>query len=266
MNALGIDISKYEVKDIKDINGKVTSIVDWWKPEKSTKQIDFVIQRASYGGRRDEYLELMYEESLKIPIRGAYHYFSTGIKWKDQADNFLSCISGKNYHFYMIDYETAYNNLNSTSFAELFEVVNYVKKITNKKVLVYFNPNIYQTYMKPYNVEAIIDNYDIAIAKYPYKPLLNLNSFPTLTLSGNRKKGAKVWQYGAGDVAGVPGYDEGFAYGSWRHGIDLDIFDGTVEDMRAWAGVDVIIPPVETIVPKLKITINDDFSVITERL
>lgn len=268
MKAIGVDVSKYEVHDIKDASGKVTSIVNWWNPDKSIKPIDFVIQRASYGGKKDEYLELLYREALKIPIRGAYHYFSTGITWKAQADNFLACVAGKDYHFYMIDYETAFNNLNGTSFAELFEIVKYVKAQTNKKVLVYFNHNVYKTYMKPFNADAIINNHDIALAWYPYLPFLNLSNPPTLPAGVSTWK---VWQYGAGDVAGVSGYNEGFAYGSWRHGIDLNIFNGTVEEMRAWCGLEGGTPeppPVEPELPveKLEITIYDDFSVSTRKL
>lgn len=267
MNAVGIDISKYEVEAIKDTNGNVTSVRNFWNPDKATKQIDFVIQRASYGGRKDEFLDLLYAQVLKIPIRGAYHYFSTGISWQDQANNFLNCVAGKDYHFYMIDYEKAYNNLNATSFAEFFEIIKYVKNKTGKKTLAYFNHDVYKTLMKPYNADAIINNHDIAIAWYPYIPFLKLEKGPSLPAGVTNWK---IWQYGAGDVPLVPGYNEGFDYGSWRHGIDLDVFNGTIEDMRAWCGIDAV-EPEEPELPdepeaKLEITIYDDFSVSTRRL
>ncbi len=264
MNAIGVDISKYEVDAIRDDAGNITSIRNFWNPDKAIKPIDFVIQRVSYGGKKDELLDLLYPQALKIPIRGAYHYFSTGVKWQDQANNFLSCVAGKDYHFYMLDYETAFNNLNATSFAELFEIVKYVKNTTGKKVLVYFNKSVYQTYMKPYNADAIINSNDVALAWYPYTAFLNLAKPPSLPAGVTNWK---VWQYGAADVAGVAGYTEGIAYGSWRHGIDLNIFNGSIDDMRAWCGIDII-PPVVPPGPeaKVEITIYDDFSVSSRKL
>lgn len=267
MNVIGVDVSKYEVSYIVNTKGEVTKINDWWSPDKAIKPIDFVIQRVSYGGKHDEMLNLMYSECLKIPIRGAYHYYSSGVKWQTQLETILSAIKGKEYQFFVIDYETAFNNLNATSFAEMTELAKQLKLVVNKRVLLYFNPNTYKTYMRPFNADAIINKNDIWIAQYPYKLFLNLTKGPSLPLGVTKWN---FWQYGAGDVPGVAGYDEGLAYGSWRHGIDLDLWNGTLEELYAWLEVTPTDPeppqPEPVRKEKLQIVIYDDFSITTEEL
>ncbi len=81
--AHGIDISKYDHP------------VDL---SRATGVIDFVIQRASYGMMRDERCEENWTAIRSVPVRGAYHYFSTGAPWKEQADRFLTIGDGRGYH------------------------------------------------------------------------------------------------------------------------------------------------------------------------
>jgi hypothetical protein len=272
MSVIGVDVSKYEVSYYTDTSGKITKILNWWSPDKSTKPIDFVIQRVSYGGKEDEQLELMYSECIKVPVRGAYHYYSSGVKWQLQLQTFLAAIEGKKYHFYVVDYEKAYNNLNATSFAEMMELVKQIKLTTKKKVLIYFNQDVYKNFMKPFNADAVINQNDIWVAWYPFKTFLNIDKAPSLPAGVTKWN---LWQYGAGDVALVAGYDEGFSYGSWRHGIDLDVWNGTLEELYSWLEIsedtpDPEIPPQPQPEPekveKLKIIVYDDFSVSTEKL
>lgn len=92
----------------------------------------------------------------KIPIRGAYHYYSSGVPWKAQADLFLATTKGKGFHFYCVDYERAYNTLNNRTIAEVAEMVKYIKAQTGLKLkcMVYFSPSIYNESILPYGYDA----------------------------------------------------------------------------------------------------------------
>ena len=71
--AKGIDISKWDVK------------YDAFK-----KPMDFVFIKASEGSSGvDKRFEQHVEECASVPVVGAYHYYRSGIPWRDQMDNFL---------------------------------------------------------------------------------------------------------------------------------------------------------------------------------
>lgn len=217
--AHGIDVSKYDYP------------VD---PSKATGVIDFIIQRVSYGTMPDERLNEIWNAIRTIPVRGAYHYFSTGSPWKAQADFFLSLVKGKDYHFYAIDYETAYNNLNATSAANLRAMLEYLAaKVSPKKVLFYTSPSIYNTYLYPFG--DWMKEWELWLAQYPYLINLDLEKGP-ITFPKGRTQWT-FWQYGGGGIQGTAGYGAGSKYGVGGYGCDLDVFNGTVEQLRAWAGI-----------------------------
>lgn len=231
MSIIGVDVSKYNVS----WDGKTI-----WNPDRAKKPIEFVIQRVSYGGSsgsqvQDELLEPMYQQVIKVPIRGAYHYYSSHSPWKAQADFFLNIVVKKNYHFYAIDYETAFNTLDKRTIAEFYEFVKYVKAQTGKKTLVYFNWNVFQTYIKPYGYDSWVNNEDIWYAWYPISTDENPPvSVPRPIGMGNWK----IHQYGAGDLANTPGGNAGANYGGGTRGIDLNHYNGTIEDMLDWCLLD----------------------------
>jgi len=237
---LGIDISKYDTI-WNDYTNTYASI---WNPDTATKRIDFVIQRVSYGIHQDSALEVLYPQVAKVGIRGAYHYFTSGLGWKRQLDVILQSVKNKNYHFYAIDYEKIFNNLDRTSFAEMMELVKQLKLATGKKVLIYFNSDVYQNYMKPYGFDLVVNLCDgVWFAQYPWKLFLDLNNLPT-SLPKNITN-CKIWQFG-GDTWGCRGAGEGKDWGSPATSMDLNIFRGTFEDMKTWLGIDnVEIPPID---------------------
>lgn len=239
MNAIGVDVSKYNIG---------------WNPDKAKKPIDFVIQRVSYGGSsgsqvKDEAFDQMYEQVAKVPIRGAYHYYSSHSFWKTQADFFLKIINGKNYHFYAIDYETAYNTLDRRTIAEFSEFVKYIKAQTGKRCLAYFNWNIFTTFIKPYGYDGWVNNEDIWYAWYPIQNSEEpANSIAKPIGMGNWK----IHQYGAADVANTAGVNAGENYGGGLRGIDLNQYNGTIEQMRSWLGLSESLPITITDAEKLQ--------------
>lgn len=235
MRAFGVDISKW------DVNYEKTK---WWNPDNAKKAIDFVIQRLSYGGRADECVDILYPQSLKIPIRGCYHYYSTGIGAKEQADNFLKILGNKEFHFMVVDYEKAYNNLNANSLKEFRYMLDYIAGRTGKPTLAYFNLDVYNTVMKPFGSGNWINNYDIWIAQYPFAAFYKPDGFPILPKEVRKWK---VWQTSGGDVLNTIGRTLGATYGAIRQGIDTNLFNGTIEEMKAYLNINVspvVIPPV----------------------
>jgi len=224
---IGVDVSKYNVG---------------WNPDNASKPIGFVIQRASWSMYKDEKFDVMYEQVKKIGIRGAYHYYSSGVPWKAQADLFLSVVRNKGFHFYVMDYERAYNTLNARTIAEASEFVKYVKEQTGKKCLFYFSPSIYNEFIRPFGYANWCNLQDVWIAQYPYTLSENITqtapALPTGLVKWN------IWQYGGGDVNYTAGRNAGSAYGGGTVGIDLNYYNGTLEEMKAFFNVSgEVLPP-----------------------
>lgn len=242
MSVLGLDVSKYDVRYTRDSRGNILQIQDIWNPDRATLPIDFVIQRASYGGREDEMLDILYKQVRKINVVGFYHYFSTALKYTKQMDVFMDAVDDKDFDFLVVDYEKYYNNLNQTSFAEVCEMVKQLKKLVMKPVLIYFNSDVYNTKMKPYGFDRVISDYDIWFAQYPYYTPVH-SMFPNIW-EETLKKGPSgwknnwvFWQFSAGDsFAKSP--KQGVQYGSHRSGIDTNIYNGSKESLYAWLGKD----------------------------
>ncbi len=224
---IGVDVSKYNLG---------------WSPDKATKPISFVVQRASWSLYKDEGFDALLPQVLKIPIRGAYHYYSSGVPWKAQADLFLSVTKGKGFHFYVVDYERAYNTLNARTIAEVSEMVKYIKSQTGQRCMVYFSPSIYNESIKPFGYGLWAHQQDIWIAQYPWTLT---QTPPTSTPAIPDNLPWRIWQYGGGDVNYTAGRHAGADYGGGLVGIDLNYFNGTEAELLAWAGVTdvpVVIP------------------------
>ncbi len=239
---IGCDISKYDV-EFNDYTKKITSI---WNPDNVIKpaHIDFVIQRVSYGAHQDQFVNELYEQVKKVSIRGAYHYFTSGLGWKVQLDTILAAVKNKNFHFFAIDYEKIYNNLNATSFAEMMELAKQLKLATGKKIILYFNVDVYQNYMKPYNADAVINDFFVWFAMYPWKIFVDFDKKPSL-LPKNITN-CKLWQFGGDASKFIFGYGEGKNYGSPAASMDLSVWYGSLDEMKIWAGVTdspVVNPP-----------------------
>jgi GH25 family lysozyme M1 (1,4-beta-N-acetylmuramidase) len=189
IRATGIDISK-------------------WDYPYTPKLVDFIIQRLSYGMMKDERITELTPQALSAPVKGAYHYYSSGSPWKSQAALFLSLADGK-YDFLALDVEKLYNVASSAFVDGVAQTMDYLKTYGYKPVVLYVNPDIWNTWLYP--VQKDLVKYDIWLAQYWFIRAASNPSVPkTLT------QGWKFWQWN----------DRPY---------DQDVFNGTLDDLQMWA-------------------------------
>lgn len=224
---IGVDVSKYNLG---------------WNPEMSKAPIGFVIQRASWSLYKDEQFDALYQQVSKIPIRGAYHYYSSGVPWKAQAESFLSITNGR-FDFYAVDYEKLYNNLSMRTIAEVYEMVKFIKAATGKRCLLYFSPDVWNIAIKPYKYDNWVNSTDVWIAQYPWTMVMDGTAqFKSPYLPTGLKKW-DFWQYGGGDVNFTAGRKAGAMYGGGLQGIDLNYFNGELAQLQEWVKNTPVTPP-----------------------
>ncbi|MDP1624421.1 MAG: GH25 family lysozyme [bacterium] len=226
--AQGIDISHWDVS---------------FDPQKATKQIDFVIIKASDGlySSQPVYSKMM-AGVRQIPIRGAYHYLRSGYDWKRQADVFLEKVEKdkKDFHLYVCDFESI-NNTMSIAFSMHANLwMEYVQKeVPTKRVVFYTNRNLYTLWGWRY-----CSKWPLWIAQYYNWPFGTENRNPAMP-SG--RTDWSIYQFQC-ERNQFPGQSR--SYGCGARFIDLDVYNGTVADMRAWLRLDEattppVVPPVD---------------------
>lgn len=219
MRAHGLDISKYDI---------------YFRPETATGQLDFVIQRISYRTTRDEAFTVLVPGVMKVPIRGGYHYLNSDRGWKEQADAYLKFISGYDYHFHACDFEAAFNSLSPEFAYQAWQWIHYIADKTGKPTLLYTSPSLYNKYIAPSQSRFGINwnTVDLWQAQWFFTP--NPNGTPSTPIG--RTAGWKLWQYtdkGNGPLYGV----------SRSTAADLDVFNGTVQQMRDYLHLSGTTPP-----------------------
>lgn len=203
--AQGIDISKWDVS---------------FHPENLVTLPMFVCQRASYGMIKDQLFEQLNVGVQYIPVRGAYHYLSSAAGWKMQADWFLSIVQDRGFHFYVCDFEGAFNQLSIAFAAEAIEWMRYVKAKTGKQVLIYSNISTYTEYLAK---DSRTKEFPLWIA-WPPKPIPDpQTSNPLLPVS---RSDWVFWQYSFGEHNTF-----GPANGVGRIGCDVDVFNGSFKEL-----------------------------------
>lgn len=236
-----------------------------------THDLDFVVLKASQANFPDPTFEDYYPAALKVPTRGAYHYFVTttvttkrpvekkvkkkkittietvqipGFGWKEQAEIFLDRVGGKDFHFFALDLESyagthpdtkeKTNNLfTKTDVQGIRRWVDEVKKRTGKKVLLYTRATVFNPFILPFGGEALKD-IDLWIARYPNDPSSSAIGTP---YDGNAQvkipgvSSWRFWQYSDRNNG------KGARYGSKTKSVDLNVYNGSAEELRAWLGL-----------------------------
>jgi GH25 family lysozyme M1 (1,4-beta-N-acetylmuramidase) len=205
--AVGIDLAKYD------------------NPFTPKGNIDFVVQRLSYGTLKDERLADLTPAVMTIPVKGAYHYYTSGSRWQDQCDLFLSLAGGK-YDFLALDVEKRFNYPSSIFLNGISPAMEYLIMQSKKPVLLYLNPDIWTDPLwlndKDHPVNKTLLQYDIWLAQYYF---LRRDTAPIVPAT--MTQGWKFWQWN--DI-GKPK-----TYGTGGSTVDIDVFNGTVDDLHAWA-------------------------------
>lgn len=165
-----------------------------------------------------------------------------GPDWMAQAEFFLETVKGKDFHFFALDIEfgrnpDTYIGMSQNLFTpgdiqDIKKWIEHVKNKTGKPVLLYTNPNVYNSVLLP-NGGKILSDLDLWLAAYTDQANRNdddpLHTFP---ISHRPAASWYIWQYSA------DGNNKGKAYGASSRHIDLNVFNGSVEDLRAWLGLE----------------------------
>ncbi len=218
--------------------------------------IDFVIQRLSYAGREDERVAEINTGVQQVGIRGAYHYFSSGVTWRQQADLFINLADTYGpFHFLTLDFEKAYNKQSAGFALDAKQWIDYVAQETGKKVLLYTNPSTYREWLMPYT--NWMTKYPLWIAQYYYFPSHTKN--PNMT--GMDRTDWNIYQYTS--------RGSGSAYGVGSASVDLNVYNDTVEEMKIWLGLEdgggTSPPPTTGGIPKAKVKkLLDDMQAVID--
>ena len=196
---------------------------------------DFMIVRSGYGGVQDKKFFEYYHLSLLNPVRGIYHYHSSALDWKAEADHYLRLVQGKNYHFNVLDLERPHNVVGKSWVKGAGQWLEYVKYFTGKPTLYYTNIDVYENVLSLY--ADWLHSYNLWIAQYAATRWIPwLNTVPTDERKQPRlPKGAteyRLWQFSA------DGNKRGKAAGVQSRDIDLDVYNGSLDDVKAWLRID----------------------------
>lgn len=163
-----------------------------------------------------------------------------GPNWQEQADFFLSKVAGKDIHFFALDVERGsdpekyigfeYNIFGTEDIKNIKNWIGYVKDKTGKPVLLYTNSDVYLHELSQSGGQILAD-LDLWLAGYLNAP--RRDEQDPVSLFKVPSKNWRFWQYSA-DKNGL-----GAAYGVKTESVDLDVFNGTREELYAWLGLQV---------------------------
>ena len=203
MRAKGIDISHWQ-GSFED-NGK----------------LDFIIVKATEGFTYvDPEFKNFLNEVQKVPIRGAYHYFRTGLDPVAQAIHFVDTTKDKGFHFLAVDYEKTNNVLDKDGEINLWIFWAKLLTLTNMQVVLYTSPYVYRDNLCAYN--SAWRTAPVWMAHY--NGLDPQNGSP-LMFEGSQWV---LWQY--------TNTGKGGDHGVGSAAVDLNVYNGTVAQMKQWIG------------------------------
>lgn len=243
MRAIGFDISKWQRE---------------WSESQSEVAHDFGWIKASEGMAMDPRFPQHYEELLAVPVRGAYHYFRSDYPWDAQLQYFLNLLQDKSFHMVVLDFEGVNNTLSWQFGRDAQRWMNHCEAKFDGPAVFYTNAKYYHYLLN--QGFRWMNNFDLLIARYPFKGWdeeLEKIQEPDHwhpALPATRTEWA-FWQFSAdgnnqGPKHGVT-RQPWHIYNGWYPSIDLQVFNGTREELEAYVGINQEEPaPVEPTEPE----------------
>ncbi len=212
----GIDVSKWQ------------STIDW-AAVKNGGVVTFAITRASHGvNTLDSRFDFNFKQILAQGlVRGVYQYFEPGQDAIAQADLMLKMINDAGGLKPgdlppVLDLETTSGETPAMVQAQALKWLQHVESKIGRKPMVYTAAYFSQT-----NIGAALKNYPVWIANYKYT---TTGACPLMPSTGWSRW--TIWQYSdKGSVPGISG------------NTDMNVFDGTLADLKAFANAGTTPPP-----------------------
>jgi len=208
----GIDVSAWQ-----DDNSTPQQI-DWRTAKAAGAQFAFI--KASQGAFTDQDFAYNWRAAKAAGVlRGAYHFLDYRMSASKQAQYFIGLLAGDAGELPpAVDVETV-SGWPLPPAADLIEMIRVflttVEAAVGIKPVFYSNPNVIANVLKPF--PAWLTGYPLWIANYGVQTPLS-RPWPTWTF----------WQWSnAGDGPG---------YGMESKAVDMDWYNGSLDDLRAWAG------------------------------
>ena len=202
------------------MRAKGIDVSHWQKSFTDPGNLDFIMVKVSEGNTYQDWYEDHWEEIAKVPLRGAYHYFSTDKRAVEQALTFLDAIDGHKWHFIAVDYESFGNELDALGAKRLLEMLKYLRNIQDLPVVIYTGPYTYRDNLRIWSEE--FDSFPLWLARWKYSgddPAKNLSG-------GDLERDWDFWQWtnlADGSQAGVE-----------SETVDRNVYNGTYEDLCVW--------------------------------
>jgi len=233
-NLLGIDISAYQTNDY-------TNPTKFFDPFiAKSRGVKFAIIRASIGTIKDKAVDHFAEEfnKVEIPI-GFYHFLHNGVSYTSQADFFCNVVKDKNYQLPLfVDIEMSGVGLDMTK-----RFMGRVEDKLNKPVWLYSSPGFWN-YLDGVDKAEWVLSKEYWVANYIKESgtdLLHMlpDGYPNQNIPNELKpfKGKKTWKFWQFTSSGDGRYFGGdYPAHSKPVGLDLDIYNGTIEQFNAEFG------------------------------
>jgi lysozyme len=232
---LGVDLSRWQ------------PVVDW--PTLAKGGVGFAIAKASQGTTtKDPLLRSHFFKAKEVDLLvGAYHWCDPTMKPDDQVENFFEAMDGMAFDFLALDVEQYWQ-----SWQEWLEgkITRFVKPDTISSValsmareirtrssiplLLYTRKSFILDYARP--MLQWIADWPLWLAYYPYASGRKAVSWETLVqdclpkvVGPSLPEGCMDWTFWqfSGDKFILPGATTA---------LDLDYFNGSLEDLRKWCG------------------------------
>ena len=209
---IALAIDPYEKNDI-----------DWDKLA-TDKRVVAIIHRATVGDRVDRKYAERREEAKKRGYKwGAYHFGRPGDPIK-QADFFLKTVTPADDELIALDLESVDGD-KDMSLEEARVFIKRIQEKTGRYPLIYANNEVTKAILEKYGADDIFSKTHLWYARFKR----NVTDFPSGTW-----KSYTVWQFSseqncspanrAACLYTVPGTE---------YDMDLDVFNGTVEELRS---------------------------------